>query len=39
MGGMNELPASLVELARRYGVATEYNDWTGRHTTTASTQR
>ena len=36
MGGMTELPASLVELARRYGVATEYNDWTGRHTTTAS---
>ncbi len=33
---MTELPASLVELARRYGVATEYNDWTGRHTTTAS---
>ena len=31
MGGMNELPASLVELARRYGVATEYADWTGRH--------
>ncbi|HYP92122.1 MAG TPA: 4-alpha-glucanotransferase [Mycobacterium sp.] len=33
---MTELPPSLVELARRYGVATEYNDWTGRHTTTAS---
>ena len=33
MGGMTELPASLVELARRYGVATEYEDWTGRHTT------
>jgi 4-alpha-glucanotransferase len=28
---MPELPASLVELARRYGVATEYADWTGRH--------
>jgi 4-alpha-glucanotransferase len=24
-------PPSLVELARRYGVATEYQDWTGRH--------
>src|SRR5258707_682819 len=35
MGGMTDLPASLVELARRYGVATEYNDWTGRHTTVA----
>src|SRR5258708_6997640 len=32
MGGMTDLPASLVELARRYGVATEYNDWTRRHT-------
>src|SRR5690242_16371033 len=30
MGGMPELPASLVELARRYGVATEYEDWTGK---------
>jgi 4-alpha-glucanotransferase len=28
---MTELPATLVELARRYGVATEYEDWTGRH--------
>ena len=36
MGGMTELPASLVELSRRYGVATEYQDWTGRHTTVAS---
>src|ERR1700752_3592309 len=34
---MIELPASLVELARRYGVATEYEDWTGRHTTGADT--
>src|ERR1700737_2083200 len=33
MGGMTDLPASLVELARRYGVATEYADWTGRHRT------
>jgi 4-alpha-glucanotransferase len=32
MGAMPELPASLVELARRYGVATEYEDWTGRRT-------
>src|SRR6185295_5352427 len=34
---MTELPASLVELARRCGVATEYEDWTGRHTTVADT--
>jgi 4-alpha-glucanotransferase len=27
---MTDLPASLVDLARRYGVATEYEDWTGR---------
>jgi 4-alpha-glucanotransferase len=26
---MTDLPESLVELARRYGVATEYDDWTG----------
>ncbi len=32
---MTELPASLVELARRYGVATEYQDWTGKHTAVA----
>ncbi|MBE1548261.1 4-alpha-glucanotransferase [Mycobacterium sp. OAS707] len=32
---MTELPASLVELARRYGVATEYENWTGRHTVVA----
>lgn len=32
---MTELPASLVELARRYGVATEYENWTGRHTIVA----
>ena len=30
MGGMPELPPSLVELARRFGIATEYEDWTGR---------
>jgi 4-alpha-glucanotransferase len=36
-GGMTELPASLVELARRYGVATEYENWTGRHTVVADT--
>jgi 4-alpha-glucanotransferase len=35
MGGMTDLPASLIELARRYGVATEYQNWTGRHTTVA----
>ncbi|ORA84883.1 4-alpha-glucanotransferase [Mycobacterium malmoense] len=27
---MTELAPSLVELARRFGVATEYEDWTGR---------
>jgi 4-alpha-glucanotransferase len=32
---MADLPGSLVELARRYGVATEYEDWTGRRTTVA----
>ncbi|BBY83635.1 4-alpha-glucanotransferase [Mycolicibacterium pulveris] len=26
---MTDLPQSLVELARRHGVATEYEDWTG----------
>lgn len=30
MSGMSELAPSLVELARRYGIATEYEDWTGR---------
>ena len=33
---MSEPPNTLVELARRYGVATEYQDWTGR--TTAVTE-
>ena len=28
---MAELSTTLVELARRHGVATEYEDWTGRH--------
>ena len=28
---MSELAATLVDLAHRYGVATEYWDWTGRH--------
>lgn len=28
---MVQTPPSLGELARRYGVATEYVDWTGRH--------
>ena len=32
---MTDLPASLVELARRYGVATEFEDWTGRRTAVA----
>ncbi|AEV75266.1 4-alpha-glucanotransferase [Mycolicibacterium rhodesiae NBB3] len=32
---MTELPESLVELARRYGVATEYDDWTGSRVTVA----
>jgi 4-alpha-glucanotransferase len=31
MGGMTDLPGSLVDLARLHGVATEYQDWTGRH--------
>jgi 4-alpha-glucanotransferase len=31
MGGMTDLPGSLIELARLHGVATEYQDWTGRH--------
>ena len=35
MGGMTDLPASLVELARRYGVATAYEDWTGSITSVA----
>ncbi|MGE0215743.1 4-alpha-glucanotransferase [Mycolicibacterium sp.] len=30
-----QLPSSLVELAHRYGVATEYADWTGRTVTAA----
>jgi 4-alpha-glucanotransferase len=29
MGSMTELAPSLVELARRFGIATEYEDWTG----------
>ena len=28
---MTQLAGSLVELARRYGVAAEYDDWTGGH--------
>lgn len=28
---MTELAPSLVELAMRYGIATSYQDWTGRH--------
>lgn len=30
MGDMTELAPSLVELARRFGIATGYDDWTGR---------
>ena len=29
-------PASLIELAHRYGVATGYADWTGRPVTVAA---
>jgi 4-alpha-glucanotransferase len=32
---MTDLPASLVELASRYGVATEFEDWTGRRSPVA----
>jgi 4-alpha-glucanotransferase len=28
---MTDLPSSLVDLARRYDVATDYQDWTGRY--------
>jgi 4-alpha-glucanotransferase len=31
MGDMTELASSLVELARRFGIATWYSDWSGRH--------
>ncbi|OBA85322.1 4-alpha-glucanotransferase [Mycobacteriaceae bacterium 1482268.1] len=34
---MVEIPPSLGELARRYGVATEYEDWTGRNIEVAET--
>ncbi|MCV7222267.1 4-alpha-glucanotransferase [Mycolicibacterium elephantis] len=34
---MTGLPQSLVELARRYGVATEYEDWTGQRVRVADT--
>ena len=30
MGGMTELAPSLVELAGRFGIATDYEDWAGR---------
>ena len=30
MGGMTDLAPSLVELATRFGIATRYEDWTGR---------
>ncbi len=37
MGGMTELAPSLVELARRFGIATEYDDWTGRRVLVSET--
>ena len=37
MGGMTELAPSLVELARRYGIATEYEDWTGQRVRVSET--
>jgi 4-alpha-glucanotransferase len=37
MGDMTELAPSLVELARRYAIATSYDDWTGRQVTVAET--
>ena len=32
---MSELPPTLVDLANRYGVATGFDDWVGRHRTVA----
>ena len=37
MGGMTELAPSLVELARRHGIATGYVDWTGRQVLVSET--
>lgn len=37
MSGMSELAPSLVELARRHGIATEYDDWTGRRVPVSAT--
>ncbi|MDM4142855.1 MULTISPECIES: 4-alpha-glucanotransferase [Mycobacterium] len=34
---MTELAPSLIELARRYGIATEYEDWSGRRVRVAET--
>ncbi|TAM63231.1 4-alpha-glucanotransferase [Mycobacterium sp.] len=34
---MTELAPSLIELARRYGIATDYEDWTGRRVRVAET--
>ena len=34
---MTELAPSLVELARRYGIATEYEDWTGQRVLVSET--
>jgi 4-alpha-glucanotransferase len=33
IGTMTGLPQTLVDLAQRYGAATEYDDWTGNRTT------
>jgi 4-alpha-glucanotransferase len=37
MGGMTELAPSLVELARRFGIATGYADWSGRQVLVSET--
>lgn len=37
MSGMTELAPSLVELAKRFGIATEYQDWTGRRVSVPAT--
>ncbi|OBJ45017.1 4-alpha-glucanotransferase [Mycobacterium colombiense] len=34
---MTELAPSLIELARRYGIATDYEDWTGRRVRVSET--
>ncbi len=37
MTAMTQLDPSLAELAHRFGVATEYHDWTGRYVTVGET--